>query len=96
LRALIAPQAVFQDLTSIAIDSDSRFFFQGHAVFAGSCKCTVRGKVLGLELEQATFTHGLIVVLQIKDGKVVSQRDHADHDSFTAELKTLAEGDGGR
>jgi len=76
-------------LKSFEIEVESSFFFQEHAVLAGSCSYTLPGKALGLTVDEAAFTHPLVTVLHVRAGKVIAHEDMADYDEFVEQLETL-------
>jgi len=81
----------FQGSLSFAFEPEYSFFFQHHAVFAGTCRFAFEGAALGLDVERAEFEIALLVALEIRDGAVVEHRDYADYTTYVEQLEALKE-----
>lgn len=82
-------ERAFTGSLAFAFEPVCSFFFQHHAVAAGTCTFSFSGAALGLEVERADFELPLLVALEIRDGEVVEHRDYADYATYLAQLAAL-------
>ncbi|MCZ6836061.1 MAG: nuclear transport factor 2 family protein, partial [Planctomycetota bacterium] len=88
----------FQNAFGVVLEFDfvqkRTFFFQNHAVFAGTTRYAMAGAALGLQKERVEFEGiPMLIVLEIVGGKVVKHTEYADYEEFLKQVEGLKDTD---
>ena len=79
------------NMPEFGIEVEQEFFTWHHAVFVSRLHYAMDGAQFGAAGELLKVEVPLIVVLEIRDGEVVSHRDYSDYDAMAEQTRAAVQ-----